>query len=394
MHPKRFGIVAVAFVALAFLAQASFVLQNFSPVFFGLSLVVATVAALKGDRWYTVATIIACLACLVLFSIGSVVSFHREEDAVWRYTVIAALLAPIAALFYAAVRSRLRPKSYLLPALVLLFVLTGLQTSDLLKLGTDWVWQRGRLEPRPISISDQKCFSAPEISCVLDLAEREGLPRSDRVRVLNKLAALPLETEEVMAALGLPTKVSTTSCKEEKRKYEGTQYGRARFLAIDAIELANADKVSEAAETLKRALSHARRLSNGPWFNPDYRRDKTLALIAPLQAAVGLQDAAFETVLNIRHAAPRNAAMRDIAVIKAHASDNQEALLQVWSIADEPLDTYPSVRARALGDIALAIGSHLAMPHHQTLNWCALKTVYSVKCGISCSRAALWSAFF
>jgi hypothetical protein len=394
LHPKRFGIVAVAFVALAFLAQASFVLQNFSPVFFGLSLVVATVAALKGDRWYTVTTIIACLACLVLFSIGSVVSFHREEDAAWRYSVIAAFLAPIAALFFAAVRSRVRSKSYLVPALVLLLVLTGFQVSDLLKLGTDRAWQRGRLEPRPIPISDQKCFSTPEVSCVLGLAEKEGLSASDRVRISNKLATLPLEAEEAMAAMGLPTKVSTASCKREQRKYEGTQYGRARFLAIDAIQHANADRVGQAVETLESALSHARHLSNGPWFNPDYRRDKTLALIAPLQAAVGLEDAALETVLNIKHAAPRNAAMRDIAVIKVHASDKQEALLQVWSVADEPLDTYPSVRARALGDVALAIGSHSAIPHHQSLNWCALKTVYSVKCGISCSRAALWSAFF
>jgi hypothetical protein len=145
---------------------------------------------------------------------------------------------------------------------------------------------------------------------------------------------------------------------------------------------------------VKQALRHARRLSNGPLLDPDYRRDRTLALIGPMQAAAGLDDSAFETVWNIDHVVARNAALRDIAIIKAHAGNMQGALLNAWSIADQPLDTRPTARAKALGDVALAIGSHSAIPRHQSLNWCAVRAVYGIKCGIPCTSEDNWSAYF
>ena len=182
--------------------------------------------------------------------------------------------------------------------------------------------------------------------------------------------------------------------KKTKKEQEATHYGRSRSLAIDAVGQIAAGKLSEATKTLNQALLHARRLSNGPLLNPDYRRDTTLALIAPTQAAVGLEDAAFETVRNIDHVVSRNIALRDIAIVRVHAGNMQGALLNVWWIADQPLDKRPSVRTRALGDLALAIGSHSAIPHHQTLNWCALKAVYGIKCGIACTSEVLWSAYF
>jgi hypothetical protein len=152
--------------------------------------------------------------------------------------------------------------------------------------------------------------------------------------------------------------------------------------------------LSEATETVKQALRHARRLSNGPLLNPDYRRDRTLALIAPMQAAVGLDESAFETVWNIDHVVARNVALRDIAIVRAHAGNKQGALLNVWWIADQPLDNRPSARAKALGDIALAIGSHSAIARHQTLNWCAVRGVYGIKCDRSCTSDDYWSAYF
>jgi hypothetical protein len=185
-----------------------------------------------------------------------------------------------------------------------------------------------------------------------------------------------------------------SSCRGRKKEHEGTDYGRARSLAIDAVGQINAGKLSEATETVKQALLHARRLSNGPLLNPDYRRDRTFALIATLQAAVGLEDSAFETVWNIDHVVSRNVALRDIAFVRVHAGNMQGALLNVWWIADQPLDKRPSVRAKALGDLALAIGSHSDVLRHQTLNWCGLRTVYGIKCGISCARGDYWSAYF
>jgi hypothetical protein len=222
------------------------------------------------------------------------------------------------------------------------------------------------------------------------------------MRILKKLTALQLEAGNAVEAIELLTKADSTkkspvavsSCKRRKKEYEGTHYGRARSLVIDAVGQIDASKLSEAAETLNQALLHARRLSNGPLLNSDHRRDRTLALIAPMQAAVGLEDAAFETVRNIDHVVSRNIALRDIAIVRAHAGNMQGALLNVWWITDQPLDSRPSVRARALGDIALAIGSHSAIPHHQTLNWCALMAVYGIKCDKSCTREVLWSAFF
>lgn len=402
MHSKRFGIASLVFIVLAFVAQVSFVLQILFPVFFGLSLVVASLAALKGDRFYSSLTVAACLTVLVLFSIGSVVSFHREEHAAWRFTVIVGFLAPVAGLLYATARSRSNFKAYVLPTFVLFFVLAGLQISDLLKVGSDWGWQRGGLETKSVQLPDDVCFSTPDAFCVLALAQKEGLPAQARMRILKKLAALQLEAGNAIEAIELLTEADSTnkspaavsSCKRQKKEYEATHYGRARSLVIDAVGQIDASKLSEATETLNQALLHARRLSNGPLLNSDHRRDRTLALISPMQAAAGLEDAAFETVRNIDHVVSRNIALRDIAIVRAHAGNMQGALLNVWWIADQPLDSRPSVRARALGDIALAIGSHSAIPYHQTLNWCALRAVYGIKCDKSCTREVLWSAFF
>ena len=210
MHSKGLGIVGLVFVALAFVAQASFVLHNLFPVFFGLSLVAASLAALKGDRLYSIATLVACLTVLVLFSIGSVVSFHREEHAAWRITVIVGFLAPVAGLLYATARSRSNFKAYVLPTFVLVFVLAGLQILDLLKVGSDWGWQRGGLEPKPVQLPDDVCFSTPDAYCVLDLAKKEGLPAQARVRILKRLAALQLEAGNAVAAIELLTEAVST----------------------------------------------------------------------------------------------------------------------------------------------------------------------------------------
>ncbi|MCZ6446695.1 MAG: hypothetical protein O6831_00470, partial [Alphaproteobacteria bacterium] len=185
-----------------------------------------------------------------------------------------------------------------------------------------------------------------------------------------------------------------SSCRRQREMHEGTHYGEARSLAIDAVDQINAGKSSEAIETLNQALSHARQLSNGPPINPEYRRDRTLALIAPMQAAAGLENAASETVRNIDHVVSRNIALRDIAMVRVHAGNIKGALLNVWWIAKQPIDTRPTVRARALGYVALAIGSHSANPDHQTLNWCALMVFYGIKCGLSCTKTDVWSAYF
>ncbi len=402
MHSKRLGIASLVFVFLAFMAQVSFVLQILFPLFFGLSLVVASLAALKGDRIYSSLTVAACLTVLVLFSIGSVVSFHREEHAAWRFTVIVGFLAPVAGLLYATTKSRSDLKAYLLPTFVLFFVLAGLQISDLLKVGSDWGWQRGGLDIKSVQLPDDVCFSTPDAFCVLALAQKEGLPAQAHKRILKKLAALQLDAGNAVEAIELLTEADSTnkppiaisSCKRRRKEHEGTHFGRARSLVIDAVGQIDASKLSEATETLNQALLHARRLSNGPLLNSDHRRDRTLALISPVQAAAGLEDAAFETVRNIDHVVSRNIALRDIAIVRAHAGNMQGALLNVWWIADQPLDRRPSVRARALGDIALAIGSHLAIPRHQTLNWCAVRGVYGIKCDRSCTSEDYWSAYF
>lgn len=585
MHSKGFGIASLVFVVLAFAAHATWVLQNLSPVFFGLSLAVASLAALKGDRRYTIVTLAAWLFLLLVFPTRSIAG-------AWQFTVTVGFLAPVAGLFFATARSRSNSKAYVLPTFVLFFVLAGFQISSLVRVGSDWGWQRGGLEPKSVQLPDDVCFSTPDVFCVLGLAEKAGLPAQARVRILIRLAALQLEAgnavvaiewlteaistyetpfgidtgllrqiamlqwkagdstaakemlntvgkvaelstgvgemvcvelsqikigdslgaqatrrtalrkvgnpnhsarsivagllriaaasaevgdeaggREVLAealsvalemedsekrglairdvakgylrmgdleeALSLaqeierePTRWEVIRAVSHARKYPGaaqnindlgcekrfgsplslgkrrlkwrkqlkcmggTQYGRACSLVIDAVGQIDAGKVSAAAGTLNRALLHARRLSNGPLLNPDHLRDRTLALIAPLQAAVGLEDAALETVRNIDHVVSRNIALRDIAIIRAHAGNMQEALLNVWWIADQPLDRHPSARARALGDIALAIGSHLAIPNHRTLNWCALTAVWGVNSGRSCARDDSWSAFF
>ncbi len=592
MLSKGYGIAALVFVVLAFLAQVSYVFLFYSPLFFVLSLVMASLAALTGDRGFTIATLVACLTGLVLFSTGSVVSFHREEDAAWRFTAIVGFLLPVAGLFFATARSRSNLKAYVLPSFVLFIVLAGLQISDLLKVGSDWGWHRGGLEPTLVQLPDDLCFPTPNVFCVLDLAKKQGLPAEERIRILKNLSELHLEAGNTVATIELLSEAISTyesslgdmvdtrlvrqiatlqwkagksgaaketlntarelakyssgveemlcvelsqieigdplgarstrvmalrmirnpnhstrslvakltsiasasaqvgdetgsrevlaealvvaleiedskirgmavqdvamgyleigdleeasslaqeiehqatrrklistvarvrkhpgaarhlnrwrcekqrrsivsSCrgrkKQQKKEQQGTHYGRARSLAIDAVGQINAGKLSEATETVKQALLHARRLSNGPLLNPDYRRDRTFALIATLQAAVGLEDSAFETVWNIDHVVSRNVALRDIALVRVHAGNMQGALLNVWWIADQPLDKRPSVRAKALGDLALAIGNHSDVLRHQTLNWCGLRTVFGIKCGISCARGDYWSAYF
>lgn len=592
MLSKGFGIAALVFAVLAFLAmQVSIVLHILSPVLFGLSFVLASLSALKGDRGFTIAALAVCLTGLVLFSTGSIVTFHREEDAAWRFAVIVGFLAPVAGLFFATARARSVLKAYVLPSFVLLFVLAGFQMTDLLKVGSDWGWQRGGREPKSVQLPDDACFSTPDVFCVLDLAKKQGLPVRERMYILKRIAELHLEAGNAVAAIELLIVASSTyesslegmldtrllqqiamlqwkagdssaaketlnrarevakyfpgiagveamlcvelsqieiddplgaratraaalrkvrnpnystrlivaglrniasasaaagdkagsrevlaealavaleiedskmrrvavhdvamgyleigdlekasslaqeiehqatrrkitdtiarvrnypgavrhlnrlrcewrhrstvsSCKGRKEVHERTHYGRARSLAIDAVGQIDAGKLSEATETVKQALRHARRLSNGPLLDPDYRRDRTLALIAPMQAAVGLDEFAFETVWNIDHVVARNAALRDVAIVRVHSGNMQGALLNVWRIADQPLATRPTARAKALGDIALAIGSHSAIARHQTLNWCAVRAVYGIKCGISCTSEDNWSAYF
>jgi hypothetical protein len=383
--PARWlGIAALACACLAFLAVASYFFASLMPVFFYLALTLATLAAFAGERWFTLATLTACFIGLIAYA--STVSFHGEPGAAWRVAAIAGFVAPVAGLFFTTLRTKSGVRSYLLPGATLVLVLAGFLVLDLLSLGADWGWQDGGVEPAAARLPDEPCVSNPDALCVLDLAEREGLPAKARQLVIEWIDRVA--TGDIAAGRTI------YRCDTRDKRHSDTSYGRARFLVVEAIARINSGQRVEASERLDLALVQARQLSNGPVLNPDHWRDRALAMIAPIRAAVGDLESAFETYGTIDDVEWRNRALRDIAMVRVHDGAHREALRNVSAIEDHPLRRHPSFRARSLGGLASALGSHAALPDHGPLNWCALLSVYDIKCGISCSLEALWSASF
>ncbi len=383
--PARWlAIAALTCACLAFLSVASYVFTSLMPVFFYLALTLATLAAFAGERWFTLTALTACFIGLIVYA--STVSFHGEQEAAWRVTAVAGFVAPVTGLFFTALRAKSGARSYVLPGATLVLVLAGLQVLDLLKLGADWGWQDGGEEPAATRLLDESCVSDPDALCVLDLAEREGLPAEVRQLVIERIDGV---------ASGVVTADRTIHrCSARDKRLSDTNYGHARSLVVAAIARIDSGQRAEASERLDLALVQARQLSNGPLLNPDHWRDRALAMIAPIRAAAGDLEAAFETYRNIDDVAWRNRALRDIAMVRAHDGAHREALRNVSAIEDQLLRRRPSFRARSLGDLASALGSHAALPDHGPLNWCALISVYDIECGISCSLEAHWSASF